>query len=312
MNQSRKYLFPLGVGSLLIMSLTIADSQAWLPERSSSASRPARLNQAMIAEGERLVLMSCAHCHSNSDGRLAGQQLTNVSASLGRIVSANITNDSLQGIGAWSERQLITLLRTGIDPRGHKAHFIMPRYPLLADADMRAIIAFLRSNEYAVQATQNTGPSHKPSLLSRFIATFFIKRLPEPAGPIALPDTTKPIVYGRYLVNSRYQCFACHSANVQKANLLEPGQTKGYLAGGSKFDDDGKTIYSANLTPDLQTGLGQYTEDEFREVLRLGRKRTGQIIRPPMLPYQSLKNSEIHAVYMYLKSVPAVYHPVSP
>ncbi|GAB3220801.1 hypothetical protein GCM10027423_52870 [Spirosoma arcticum] len=263
----------------------------------------------MIQAGERLVLTNCTHCHSNDEGRLAGQQLTDVSPTLGRIVSANITNDSVQGIGRWSDVQLIKLLRTGVDPKNHKTHFIMPRYPLLADADMRAIVAFLRSSEYAVQATPNTGPTHKPSILSGFIATFFIKRLPEPTAPIPLPDTTKPVLYGRYLVNSRYQCFACHSANVQKTNLIEPERTKGYLAGGSQFDDaDGKPVYSANLTPDPETGFGRYTRAEFSEVMRLGKKRNGQIARSPMLPYPLLNDREINAIYQYLQSVPAVRH----
>ncbi|MFD2934732.1 hypothetical protein [Spirosoma flavum] len=189
-----------------------------------------------------------------------------------------MTNDTLQGIGRWSDTQLSTLLRTGIDTNGHKAHFIMPRYPLLADADLRAIVTFLRSNEYAVQATPYVGPAHKPSILSNFIATLFIKRLPEPMFPIPMPDTTKPVLYGRYLVYSRYQCFACHSANVEKVNLLEPERTKGYLEGSSKFADaDGNPVYSANLTADSATGLGRYTEAEFREVMLLGKNATGRL-----------------------------------
>ncbi|MBC8151369.1 MAG: cytochrome c [Bacteroidetes bacterium] len=284
-----------------------------LPGRATEPSK--RVQQAMppdrrlVAQGERLVLMNCAHCHGNNEGRLTGQPIGGVSASLGRIVSANITNDSVQGIGRWSDAQLITLLRTGIGPSRHKAHFIMPRYPLLADADMRAIVAFLRSNEYAVQSAPYTGPAHKPSLLSGFIATFFIKRLPEPVAPIPLPDTTNPALYGRYLVNSRYQCFSCHSANVQKINLLRPEETKGYLAGGSEFDDaDGKPVYSANLTRDQETGFGQYTLAEFSEVMQLGKKRNGQIVRSPMLPYPLMNGREIKAIYHYLKSIPAVPH----
>ncbi len=303
-----RMLLTLGLGAaIIVFSMMVNDSR---PKQAPSVSATYRLtapDRNLIREGERLVLMNCAHCHSNDEGRLVGQPITNGSTSLGRIVSANITNNSVQGIGRWSDAQLITLLRTGINPNGHKAHFLMPRYPMLADADMRAIVAFLRSNEYAVQATTYTGPAHKPSMLSKFISTLFIKRLPAVKTPIALPDTTKPALYGRYLVNNRYQCFACHSADVQKADLLKPEQTKGYLAGGSPFEDaDGKPVYSANLTPDPQTGFGLYTEAEFSEVMRLGKKRDGQIVRSPMLPYPLLNEGEIQAIYQYLKSVPAV------
>jgi mono/diheme cytochrome c family protein len=287
-----------------------------LPDRSPEPLNPIQgttpPDRSLIAQGERLVLTNCAHCHGNDEGRLTGHRLTDVSASLGRIVSANITNDSLQGIGRWSDAQLVTLLRTGVDPKGHKAHFIMPRYPLLADADMQAIVAFLRSKEYAVQPARYNGLTHKPSILSGFITTVFIKRLPRQTTPIPLPDTTKPVLYGRYLVTSRYQCFACHSANVQKTNLVDPEHTKGYLSGGSQFDDaDGKPVYSANLTSDLETGFGRYTQAQFSEVMRLGKKRNGQIVRSPMLPYPLLNDREINAIYQYLQAVPAVRHAVA-
>ncbi|WP_020603901.1 c-type cytochrome [Spirosoma spitsbergense] len=295
--------------TVTLFGLTWADLASIRPPGPLKTTPPDR---RLIQQGERLVLTNCAHCHSNDEGRLTGKPIDGVSASLGRIVSANITKDSVQGIGRWSDIQLVTLLRTGVDPKGYKAHFIMPRYPLLADADMQAIVAFLRSNEYSVQTTRYTGPAHKPSILSGFISTFFIKRLPEPKQPIPLPDTVKSLLYGRYLVNSRYQCFACHSAYVQKANLLQPEKTKGYLAGGSKFDDtDEKFVYSANLTSDPETGFGRYTEAEFREVMHLGKKRSGQIVRSPMLPYPLMNNREINAIYQYLKSVPPVHHPIS-
>lgn len=303
------WLLLLGLGTTAtLFSLTLTD---WPLSGSTTLVIQARqttpVDRSLLKQGERLVLMNCAHCHSNDEGRLTGHLMTGVSGSLGRIVSANITNDTLQGIGQWSDAQLITLLRTGIDPNGQKAHFIMPRYPLLADVDLRAIVTFLRSNEYAVQSTPYTGLAHNPSILSNFISTFFIKRLPEPTFPIPLPDTTTPVLYGRYLVNSRYQCFACHSANVEKVNLLEPERTKGYLAGGSKFTDtDGNPVYSANLTADSATGFGRYTEAEFREVMLLGKKRNGQIVRTPMMPYSLLNKGELTAIFHYLKSVPAV------
>lgn len=314
MNPNNRRLLPAFVSgvALLLINLTLIDKRS---VNNVTPTQPmfGNTNKVLIARGERIVQMNCAHCHGNNEGRLAGQLISGVQPSLGRIVSANITKDSVQGIGAWSDAQLIRLIRTGIDPKGHKAHFIMPRYPLMADVDMQAIVAFLRSNEYAVQATIYEGQASKPSLLSNFIRTFFIKRLPEPGGPVPLPDTTKPVLYGGYLVNNLYQCYACHSDNVQKTNVLKPTATKGYLAGGAKLlDEDNSPVYSANLTPDTEMGIGRYTEAEFSDVMRIGKKRTGQIIRQPMLPYPLLTDREIRSIYAYLKSVPAVHHAVLP
>ena len=98
---------------------------------------------------------------------------------------------------------------------------------------------------------------------------------------------------------------------MQKADALHPTQTKGYLAGGAKLlDEVNKPVYSANLTPDAETGFGRYTESEFADVMRLGRKRNGQPVRSPMLPYPGMTDREIDAIYHYLKSVPAVQHAI--
>ena len=171
------------------------------------ARQSSSADKQLIAEGQRLVLMNCSHCHSDEDGRLAGHAISGVSPSLGGIVSANITHDTTQGIGRWTDAQVVTLLRTGVKPDGSKAHFIMPRYPLLAEADMRAIVAFLRSDQYAVEATTYEGPAHRPSILSKLILSLFIKKLPV-TEPVALPDTNNLVQFGGYLVNQRYSCYA--------------------------------------------------------------------------------------------------------
>jgi hypothetical protein len=68
--------------------------------------------------------------------------------------------------------------------------------------------------------------------------------------------------------------------------------------------------YAANLTPD-ETGLGNWTYDQFKRVLTQGKSKgleTGRILLPPM-PWQNyvnMKDEDVQAVYNYLKSIPAV------
>jgi hypothetical protein len=71
--------------------------------------------------------------------------------------------------------------------------------------------------------------------------------------------------------------------------------------------------YSANLTPDKETGLGRWTEAQFLKVVRTGRHLgQGRPILPPM-PIQNLQHAseaDLKAIFAYLQSVPAVHNRV--
>lgn len=71
--------------------------------------------------------------------------------------------------------------------------------------------------------------------------------------------------------------------------------------------------FSANLTPDDQTGIGLWTEDVFIKALRSGKHMgAGRPILPPM-PWFNLVNAndeDLKAIFAYLKSLPPVKNPV--
>jgi hypothetical protein len=62
-----------------------------------------------------------------------------------------------------------------------------------------------------------------------------------------------------------------------------------------------------NLTPDVRTGLGSWSEDEIVIALREGRTPDGHILRPPMpMPlYRSISDNDAHAIVTYLKEFDA-------
>ena len=67
--------------------------------------------------------------------------------------------------------------------------------------------------------------------------------------------------------------------------------------------------FTANLTPDPETGLGRWTLQNFRDTLRTGRRMgRGREILPPMpIPmYKNLSDDDIEAIFTYLQSIPAV------
>jgi mono/diheme cytochrome c family protein len=85
-------------------------------------------------------------------------------------------------------------------------------------------------------------------------------------------------------------CAACHTA--------EDGAP---FAGGRPIDSPLGVIYSANITPDMQTGIGGYTLDQFRAVLYDGIRRDGAHLFPAM-PYDNFRlmsETDVRALHRY-------------
>jgi mono/diheme cytochrome c family protein len=73
-------------------------------------------------------------------------------------------------------------------------------------------------------------------------------------------------------------------------------------------------VHPPNITPDRETGIGSWTEDQVVIALREGRTPDGHVLRPPMpVPfYRSMSDEDAHAIAAYLLSRPAVAHQSPP
>lgn len=81
------------------------------------------------------------------------------------------------------------------------------------------------------------------------------------------------------------------------------------------FRGDFGVSYAANLTPDDETGIGRWTEEQFVKGLRSGRhmgQKDGRPILPPMpwSAYGQMDDDDLRAIFAYLKSLPPVRNPV--
>ncbi len=113
----------------------------------------------------------------------------------------------------------------------------------------------------------------------------------------AEPDNA--VERGKYLVTAG-DCVACHS---------KPGGEA--FAGGRPIATPFGTIASPNLTPDKETGIGNYTDDQFYEALHNGVNSKGQYLYP-VLPYTSYTNvtrDDVLAIKAYLFSLKPVHAP---
>lgn len=101
---------------------------------------------------------------------------------------------------------------------------------------------------------------------------------------------------GEYLATAG-NCTSCHT--------IDNGNP---FAGGLKFETPFGTIYSTNITPDPDTGIGQWSLEEFTAAMREGKRPDGKNLYPvfPYTAYTKVSDEDIAAIYAYLQTVAPV------
>ncbi len=272
------------------------------------------VDSAHVAEGKRISSMLCRECHYSSETKkLTGSFRADIPKEFGDTYSLNITQDKTHGIGNWTDGELYYFLRTGIRPQtGQYVPPFMPKFPRMSEDDLHSVIAWLRSSDPELAADEHEFPPNKSNFLIKLLSNIAFKPLPLPAQPIMEPDTTDKVALGKYVANGMIGCFACHSADLKTLNDLEPEKTPGFYGGGTvMLDLDGMTgVPTANITMDKTTGIGNWTEQQFVDAVRYGKKPQGGLLHYPMMPHAGLSDTEIKAVYAYLQTVPVIQNSV--
>lgn len=135
------------------------------------------------------------------------------------------------------------------------------------------------------------------------------KRAPQ---EVTVERTPQRVARGAYLVNSVNACMACHSPLEADTHLPVQGKVG---AGGRLFGrEDGLpgNIYSTNLTPDPETGLGAWTDGEVLRAMREGVSRDGHALFPlmPYPMYHRMSDEDAHAIVAYLRTLKPIENPV--
>ena len=257
--------------------------------------------------GKNLVFNICAGCHyDHTVNKFIGRSLNDLPKIAGHLYSANLTQSKTNGIPShYTDAELFYLLKTGISKSGKFMPYMMR--PMMADEDINDIIVYLRSDDPAVAAADTTvGKTH-----INFIGKIGMRYLasPQPYNKeVPRPDENNAVEYGRYLVGI-IGCYHCHSQKARTLNYLEPEKTKGYLTGGMKLKDpQGKRLYGPNLTPEKETGIGNFSLEDFTKAVREGIIPSGRRLSPPMPKFTHLTDKQVHAVYTYLQQLPPMHH----
>ncbi|MGB3562875.1 MAG: cytochrome c [Thermoanaerobaculia bacterium] len=129
------------------------------------------------------------------------------------------------------------------------------------------------------------------------------------ATEVAVTTEDELLTRGRYLVEGPMHCYACHS----EIDWAEPGPGQplpGKKGIGAKFPDVSVPglVVASNITPDPETGIGEWTDEELGRAIREGVGRDGRRLFPvmPYLFYRSLSDEDLAAVITYIRSIEPV------
>jgi mono/diheme cytochrome c family protein len=119
---------------------------------------------------------------------------------------------------------------------------------------------------------------------------------PNPTGVPAFLAGADPVTRGQYLTRAA-DCVACHTA---------PGGKP--FAGGRAFKLPFGTLYSTNITPDIESGIGGWSDEDFVRALHEGLRKDGEHLYPafPYPSYTLLARSDVLAIKAYLFSLKPV------
>lgn len=299
------------IGGLVLFLLAFSGYGVWKFEHTPALPvKPLAIqavkDSSVIAHGQKITLAICAHCHMSEDGTLSGKIFVTKEEGFGEIWSANITHKTLDN---YSDGELAFVIRRGITREGRYMGPFM-EHPLMSDQDVQAIISFLRTDNPATRATESVPPSPDWSMLAKVLigGMGIFKPVADDVKPWPHPDPSDPVSHGRYLATVRLECDNCHSASFETNDPVNPEKSVNFMGGGNPIEnkDHSSIVYSANITPHPEDGIGKWTEEQFARVVTSGLKPDNQPIDPAMPRYNFLTPEELSALWSYLKTVPAL------
>jgi mono/diheme cytochrome c family protein len=226
----------------------------------------------------------------------------------GTVYSSNITPDPATGIGKWTDEQIVTATRLGRRPNGER---LIPVHPYtvfngMTEQDLKDVVAYLRSVppvNRATPAKKISVPLFESVFLPAWLATFAAIETPPKSA------ATSGVARGEYLTRAVAHCGECHTPRTM---TMAVDNTR-FLAGNQKGKGpEGSAV--PNITPDRETGLGSWTEEQITDYLETGNKPDGdvsgglmmEVIQGSSAGYKDLTKADRQAIAKYLKSIPAV------
>jgi mono/diheme cytochrome c family protein len=301
------------IAIIAVAYITLALPNVGKPQVIKITATPQR-----IVRGKYLAIhvAACLDCHSPHDWTKFGGPIdtTHLGAGgqkfdagvgfPGDVVVPNITPHHL---GVWSDGEIFRAITTGVKKDGSAIFPLMPwpYYAKMDKEDVYSIIAYLR--------TLKPVNAEYPKAKLNFPLNILVHTMPEKASLGIKPQPTDTIKYGEYLVQSA-ACKDCHSKD-KKGKVIAGLE----FAGGKEYTVNGNTLKSANITPDPETGIGNWSKAAFIARMKvfndeskaaiIKNKSDFQTIMP-WWEYSGLSDNDLGAMYAYLKTVKPVKNQV--
>jgi len=321
MNQ-RKILRASGIAVLCILSVVVLGViyiTCLLPSVPLEKTLKITATPERLARGRYLfeTVAGCKECHSSRDQKLfampvtegttgeGGEVFDSKKGFPGTYIAKNLTPYHLSN---WTDAELFRAITSGVGKDGHALFPIMP-YQAFAHADKEdiySIISYLR--------TLKPIAKDWPASHSDFPMNLIIHTMPAKPDFHPVPSKENTVAYGGYLVNMA-SCVTCHS-QVDKGKIIEGMQ----FAGGRKFPlPTGGIVSSANITPDIETGIGGWTREIFmqRFMSYADSGFTAALVTPgtfntimPWAQFGKMLPEDLSAIYDYLRTVKPIKNKV--
>lgn len=250
----------------------------------------------------------CIDCHSTRDWNLySGPPVPGTEGMGGEFFSRDVgmpgnyyaPNITPSGIGNWTDGELLRAITSGVNKEGKALFPIMPYpyYGKMDKEDIYSIIAYIRSLEPIEHRV--------PKSESDFPMSFILNLIPSEVDFQPNPPKTDRLGRGKVLAN---MCMECHTQT-------EKGQVIPELAfsGGRPFIMPTKgTVFSSNLTPDKETGIGKWSEEQFIQKFKVYKDSSFVPMHistntfNTVMPWEMLAgmhNEDLSAIYTYLMSL---------
>jgi mono/diheme cytochrome c family protein len=261
----------------------------------------------LVARGQYIFAVSggCA-CHTEPKGvPHTGARAFKIP--LGTVYSTNLTSDNETGLGSWTDQQILDALTKGLRKDGSRQLPLMPYtlYSGMAQEDLKALIAYLRSLKPVKKATpelKTSTPFMRSVVTEVWINAFGTFYESPPQAP------KSGIQRGKYLTDHVAICGDCHTP---RNTFGVPNQSL-YMAGSPKDGPIGERV--PNITPDKETGIGDWKREDIAELLRTGVKPDldnvqglmEEVIRGTTHGYKDMTKEDALAIADYLKSIPPI------
>jgi mono/diheme cytochrome c family protein len=308
----------VGIVAVLVIGGLIYISSAY-PDVSDAPDITVEITPARLERGEYLAthVSVCMDCHSTRDWSHfagppvagtygeGGEEFNESMGFPGTFVAPNITPVALS---SWTDGEIYRALTAGVSRDGRPLFPVMP-WPLLGTLD--------REDIYSIIAYIRTLPpveKQNPVSSANFPMNFIMKMMPKDATPGTRPDPSDHLAYGKYMTTAA-GCQDCHTP-MEKGEYVEGMM----FAGGFEFRfPDGSIVHSMNITPDKETGIGNWTKDMFiaRFKSYVDSSYTPPQVAPgefntpmPWTMYGGMKEEDLGAIFDYLHSLTPVSHRV--